>query len=550
MPERLGIRDQIAAFKELSAPERKKRPGQKTPLFIICAEGGGVRAAYWAARLLAYLEDTTRHYPEQYVPFSSRVLAISGVSGGSLGAATFTALLDGYAADTANRGDWFFNRTANFLGRDQLSAPLASAAFIDTTQRFIPYPIFDQRDRAAGLERAWENAWGESLKYADGNISRFCRFDDDFRKLWRHRDTAAAARGEGSSTQWIPSLFFNSTAVELGGRIIASDCQIPAGDYPGAQDAFSLLRLRDSEVAKSERDLFRLSSAVNLSTRFPGISPSGELPAGNSQFPQRVVDGGYYDNSGARTAWDNLVVVYYDLLNSVHSPAEASDVIPWVIVIRAGPRTKRQAPSVTSEVPSGWNFLPPQARPVPRHFMVDVLAPARAFLNAWGARSADSIEALRDGTFLISRRLAAQEGQDGQRGTPSPDSTDGSLPLERVDYSVASHRALTDPLRSDPFVIDLNLELDAPDSSSTDSQHRQKLLLPLGWMLPAKAREVMESEIHDRLAPAPALLEATTWDEDWFRRLQQSQLGRVLSLLHRERPTKPVPGEAQGSSRP
>ena len=80
-----------------------------------------------------------------------------------------------------------------------------------------------------------------------------------------------------------------------------------------------------------EPGIFRVSSAVNLSTRFPGISPSGELPGDDQQYPQRVVDGGYFDNSGARTAWDNLVAIYNHRLGY----RDASDIIPWVIVIRS-----------------------------------------------------------------------------------------------------------------------------------------------------------------------------------------------------------------------
>jgi hypothetical protein len=163
--ERLGIVDALAGWRKRLCLDEDPKPGQKTPLFIICAEGGGVRAAYWAARLLAYLEDTTRRYPDQYVPFSSRVLVISSVSGGSLGAATFSALLDRNPVGTPTKNsDWFFAHSANFLARDHLSAPLASAAFVDTTQRIIPWPLFIERDRAAGLERAWENAWHRSLQ--------------------------------------------------------------------------------------------------------------------------------------------------------------------------------------------------------------------------------------------------------------------------------------------------------------------------------------------------------------------------------------------------
>ncbi|MGA7787379.1 MAG: hypothetical protein WCA56_04345, partial [Xanthobacteraceae bacterium] len=57
----------------------------KYPVFIIAAEGGGIYAASAISTLLAKLQDAE---PE----FSKHVFAISGVSGGSLGAAIFQAL--------------------------------------------------------------------------------------------------------------------------------------------------------------------------------------------------------------------------------------------------------------------------------------------------------------------------------------------------------------------------------------------------------------------------------------------------------------------------
>lgn len=56
------------------------------PLIIVSAAGGGLRAAYWTATVLGALQD-------QDANFGKSVFAISGVSGGSLGAAVFVTLL-------------------------------------------------------------------------------------------------------------------------------------------------------------------------------------------------------------------------------------------------------------------------------------------------------------------------------------------------------------------------------------------------------------------------------------------------------------------------
>ena len=61
----------------------KKEEGGVRPCFIVAAEGGGSRAAYWTSTVLGHLQAS----PE----FGNHLLAISAVSGGAVGAATFRA---------------------------------------------------------------------------------------------------------------------------------------------------------------------------------------------------------------------------------------------------------------------------------------------------------------------------------------------------------------------------------------------------------------------------------------------------------------------------
>ncbi|MFX7866411.1 hypothetical protein ABTK37_20655, partial [Acinetobacter baumannii] len=60
-------------------------PRQKFPLYVVAAEGGGIYAATHAASFLAEIQDMCPG-------FSHHLFAISGVSGGSVGAAVFNAL--------------------------------------------------------------------------------------------------------------------------------------------------------------------------------------------------------------------------------------------------------------------------------------------------------------------------------------------------------------------------------------------------------------------------------------------------------------------------
>jgi hypothetical protein len=56
------------------------------PAYIVAASGGGIRAAYWTAGMLAFREDLDQG-------FAAHTLAISGVSGVSLGAVVFAGLV-------------------------------------------------------------------------------------------------------------------------------------------------------------------------------------------------------------------------------------------------------------------------------------------------------------------------------------------------------------------------------------------------------------------------------------------------------------------------
>jgi hypothetical protein len=173
--------------------------------------------------------------------------------------------------------------------------------------------------------------------------------------------------------------------------------------------------------------------------------------------------------------------------------------------------------------------------------MVDLFAPGRAFVHAWESRSSDSAEALKDGTCLISRRLAGSDELNKFENCRD-------VQVERVDYSPTYPPIQNCEVRPhrDPFVIELNLELDEEKAAEEEKQakdaevtkEKKKHLIPLGWMLPRSAMKVMDDELNNRLAPATSCLEEgpAKRGDDWFKDMQTKPLGRLLALLHRERP--------------
>ena len=253
------------------------------PVFLVAAEGGGLRAAYWTAAVLSAIHT-------QFPTFADHCFAVSGVSGGSLGAAVFKGLL------AARPGD-FRKAARDVLSHDFLAPTTARMLGSDLLQQFLPPPVLP--DRAAAMERAWERAW---RKVAAGTFSR------PFLEL-------ALEHG--------PYLFLNGTEVETGRRIIFSPVRIRSPEEPPDSPEVPFKNAGDG-IDLLGGDL-ALSAAVHMSARFTYVSPAATIRVGNSVH--RIVDGGYFENSGAATAAEIL-----EFLQSSRNPSRAR-LEPHVILI-------------------------------------------------------------------------------------------------------------------------------------------------------------------------------------------------------------------------
>src|SRR6185295_16399163 len=117
-----------------------KDPKARVPLYVVDAEGGGIRAAYWTVTVLGELQN-------QHPAFADHVFSISGVSGGGLGAVVFGALR---AQQREERGLDVKKTAQDILSEDFLSPVVASLLFPDLVQRFLPLPV-PSFDRAVTL---------------------------------------------------------------------------------------------------------------------------------------------------------------------------------------------------------------------------------------------------------------------------------------------------------------------------------------------------------------------------------------------------------------
>lgn len=345
-------------FDDLARDEPGNDP---IPVFVVAAEGGGLRAAYWTAAVLAALEDETA---ATKTAFSRHLFAISGVSGGSVGAALFDAAVAARVAGVAPPTDKRLDEMDLMLGKDFLSDTLGAALFPDLLQRFIPVPAFN--DRAIALDRAFDRAW-QCVHPSDRD-----RLRKSFHNLWLE------------NPHRVPLLFFNSTVVETGQRAINSPLATttPMAD-PIFADTLPVGRRIGTELP--------LSTASLLSARFTYVSPAALIDTHRRNAPEwvRLVDGGYFDNSGAVTAQEIArTIIGAHRSNSQPDPTNSD---------RPKPRTMRvivlHLPNQPVTPSAALNRNERQAGN--REFLSEALAPISTLLQTRGARGTQAVSYLQ-----------------------------------------------------------------------------------------------------------------------------------------------------------
>jgi hypothetical protein len=258
------------------------------PLYLVAAEGGASRSAWWSGHVLSVLDDATGG------DFGRRVFAVSGVSGGSLGIAAWVALhrdaADGrrqpaYGAGQSHAprreqcevlqgaGQSLATSSACFLGGDFVSTTLGYLVGVDFLQRAFPAPIASW-DRSQGLEATWAQDW--YLMFGTGHFSR------PLMDLYR----GAGPEAMPLRTD-LPLLIINTTSAGQGRPVVQSAVRMPDPEVDDLLDP----ALRTAGLT--------LATAVHNSARFPYVSPGGDIVTARGDYYDSVVDGGYVENSGA-----------------------------------------------------------------------------------------------------------------------------------------------------------------------------------------------------------------------------------------------------------
>lgn len=417
--------------KNVGASNRCQGPEPMT-VYFVSAEGGGIRAAYWPALVLAELSARIRE-------FDQRTFSLSGVSGGAVGISVYRACRERYPGDA---GIDELRTCIRRLGAGDLLTPLlGSWMFEDVLARFIPtswcaQPGCGFLSRGAWFERALEEGVAES----DVNL---------------RKPLASLSR---SGPAHLPHLFLNSTWVETGERAIASDVRIASKDFPTARDQIDHLGLG-----------LPVSAAAHNAARFPYVNAIGSvrIPAarcspsanGNAKvICGHLADGGYFDNSGGHTTGDILRT----LRQVLHSGAigglttEQRDwlrahLVPQVVMVRNGVDAPRAASRDQAEVPcdSSNNARPRCASQMT--LFVDFLGPVVTAIAAGGI------------------------GANGRLGESLQAKAVDAVRPETVGVDNGEREARNQILP----VVDINLE-------------QGKVMYPLGWYLSRHARCNME----------------------------------------------------------
>jgi hypothetical protein len=276
------------------------------PMFMLAAEGGGIRAAYWTAAALDIFrgavgvrDGVVDWGTQQPANRCATALFAGGASGGAVGLTVAR-----FAGDGLARSGALAMAAPEALGAATSGLFVRDTAYAATGIPFFGVPTYidpgdkDQPrwlDRAGLIEQSWERTSGLSGPFLPGPT-----------------DPATSAP--------TGSLVLNSTRVADGCRMWVSQVRLSTGDQRSCDfstgtpagntiDLLSALGAADpggTPDADDTRCLGSLTAATGtmLASRFPFVTPSGVLGPCTGQGEQQLVDGGYVENRGLGTIVD------------------------------------------------------------------------------------------------------------------------------------------------------------------------------------------------------------------------------------------------------
>lgn len=344
---RVSLADYFQKWVAVCAQGNKSDPVRPV---IVAAAGGASRAGLWTARVLTLVDRDL----VQAKTKDSSIFLISSVSGGTLGAAEYLSMRAGqtkvagaqcHLSDVSEDSAGERGMVAA-LSADAISPALAAMLLSDAPRAIVgvvaapivaihnhyatvPW-VLRGNDRAEALERAFEANWdryGIGLKPSPGSPLGL-----DLPYLSLFYDSPGVLRN------FVPALVGNGTDEQNGDRIVTAPFKVNGEQFcvdtrrwhlsddkcRKTVSAYSWGRLGpllspSNSLALLGADV-PISTAITNTSRFPFVSPSGELtpvvykkemisgvtkPDSGKSYQRdsdQVIDGGYYENEGLETA--------------------------------------------------------------------------------------------------------------------------------------------------------------------------------------------------------------------------------------------------------
>jgi hypothetical protein len=282
------------AYEQWRAAQPGGADARKT-MILVAVQGGASRAGYWTAVALSSLREAAK---AKGVDIDPHIFAMSSVSGGSVGAVGYAAMLK----SAPDAGD-FKLRLMRFAGENVLGGAITGMLFPDLLQRFLPVSFLP--DRAETLERSWEDAWAS----IDPTAPSAALMREPFLNL-------APRAGE----PWRPLLIVQGASENGGRRFLTSGVKFACDEI----DAEDFLDSVGHDVAAS--------TAILNGARFPWISPGGTFSAARcgvaGKQTDHILDGGYFDGAGAETLREMVRALY-----AIRARASETDPLDIVFVL-------------------------------------------------------------------------------------------------------------------------------------------------------------------------------------------------------------------------
>jgi hypothetical protein len=286
-------------FREWIANKEMKWANDTTrrqTIFLVAAEGGGIRNCYWTYSVLQKLQNLQPS-------FYDHTFAVTGASGGSMGLGFYYNYIY-QNRDRLNTRNFSLKADDSvhldaICSADYLSGVTYAFFYPDLLQRIIPWPI-ESWDRSKFLANSFDAGFSGKPTNDSGYF-----LNHNFQEMW-----------SGNDRYDRPAILFNSTWAEGGSKAIFSPYKLSPAYY---SDALDVLTVTKRSVPMKE--------GMVSSARFPILTSTGMIyydsTHDKNKKPKKLghlFDGGGFENTGIQTAQQTAIMMKHTLsqLNLSH----------------------------------------------------------------------------------------------------------------------------------------------------------------------------------------------------------------------------------------